>query len=295
MLNYIFHILILVNVYAMLALSLNLIAGYTGILSVAHAAMFGIGAYTAALLDLHFGTPFLVNVIVAMFMAGTVGLLVGLPSLRISEDYFILATVGLQVVLHAIMNNWTSLTRGPLGLPGIGQPTLLGWKADNHWEFLLLSTLMTGIVFLISYKLVGSPFGRTLKAIREDEIFSQSIRVNVTANKLSVFAVGSALGSVAGVLYAQYISFIDPTTFTLLESIFILSIVIIGGAGNLLGSLAGAILLVTAPEILRFLGVPSTIIGNVRQILYGTLLVLFMAFRPRGMFGEYDFRSRKKR
>lgn len=137
---------------------------------------------------------------------------------------------------------------------------------------------------------MNAPFGNVLRAIREDEIFAQSLGKNVSYYKVLVFAIGAGLVSIGGALYAYYITFIDPTSFTVTESIFMLSIVIVGGAGRLSGSVIGAVLLVSIPELLRFIGMPSSIAANMRQILYGGLLVIFMMFRPKGIFGEFGFR-----
>ena len=178
-----------------------------------------------------------------------------------------------------------------MGLAGIPQPTLFGWEIKNHIDFLLLVSILCVITLWISHKIVSSPFGRVLKAIREDEIFAQAMGKNVASYKVLIFVIGASMASVAGVMYAYYISFIDPTSFTIMESIFIISIVIIGGAGNIWGSVLGAAVLVILPEALRFLGMPSSIAANMRQIIYGALLVIFMLFRPQGFIGEYSFKK----
>ena len=152
-----------------------------------------------------------------------------------------------------------------------------------------------GLTLWISQRIVQSPFGRVLKAIREDEVFAQAAGKSVAAYKVLVFMIGAGMAAVAGVMYAHYISFIDPTSFTVMESIFIISIVIIGGAGSLWGPVVGAVVLVTLPELLRFLGLPSSIAANTRQIIYGGLLVAFMMWRPRGFLGEYAFQSKEAR
>jgi len=284
--DYLLHILILVALYGILAVSLNLIAGYTGLLSVAHAAFYGVGAYVTALMALHWHTPFLLNVVAGMVVAGVVGVLVAAPSLRVHDDYFVLTTFAFQVIAFSILNNWVDFTGGPMGLPGIPQPTLFGLTISSHWGFLLLTSAFLTVGFWFSHRLAESPYGRVLKAIREDEVFAQSLGKDVTRYKVEVFVLGAMLAATAGSLYAVYITFIDPTSFTVPESIFILAIVIVGGAGNLWGSLVGAALLVTLPEALRFLGMPSAVAANMRQILYGALLVLFMLFRPQGIVAE---------
>ncbi len=289
--EYLLHILILIGIYAILSVSLNLIAGYTGMLSIAHAAFYGVGAYVAALMALNLHSPFLVNVVGAVILSGLLGAVVGIPSLRIRDDYFVIATFAFQVITFSVLNNWISFTGGPMGLPGIPQPTIFGLKISSHLGFLLLVGIFCAITLWIIHRIVRSPFGRVLKAIREDEVFAQAAGKNVAAYKVLVFVIGAGMAAVAGVMYAYYISFIDPTSFTVMESIFIISIVIIGGAGSLWGPVVGAVVLVTLPEFLRFVGLPSSVAANLRQIIYGGLLVAFMMWRPRGFLGEYAFRS----
>lgn len=290
--DYLLHILILIGIYVIISISLNLISGYTGLISLAHAAFYGIGAYVSALLALKFGSYFMVNMALAIILAGILGALIALPSLRIHDDYFVIATFAFQVITYSIMNNWVSLTGGPMGLPGIPQPAVLGIVISSHLEFLILVAFFALLTYLLAYCLINSPFGRVLKAIREDEVFALSLGKDVNRYKISVFIIGAALAAIAGSLYANYITFIDPTSFTVMESVFMLSIVIIGGTGNLLGSVVGAVMLVIIPELLRFLGLPSAIAANFRQILYGSLLVVFMMFRPQGLLGEFAFREK---
>ncbi len=287
--TYLLHIFILIGIYVILSVSLNLLAGYTGILSMAHAAFYGIGAYVVALLALSVHTPFILNILLAIIAAGAFGAIVGIPSLRIKDDYFIIATFAFQIITFSVLNNLVSFTGGPMGLPGIPQPVIFGLKIDNHWSFLILTTILAVFTYFIANRIVSSPYGRILKAIREDEVFTQSLGKNVAAFKVKIFMVSAALASIAGVLYATYITYIDPTSFTVNESIFIISIVIIGGAGNLKGSVVGAIVLVMLPELLRFVGLPNSVAANIRQMLYGGLLVVFMLWRPRGFIGEYSF------
>ena len=286
--TYLIHILIYIAIYVILAVSLNLLAGYTGILSIAHAGFYGIGAYAGALLAVHFGVNFLLGMAVGMIVAGLVALVVAFPSLRVHDDYLVIATFGFQMILFSIFNNWVSLTKGPLGIPGIPKASIFGFVFDNHVKFLFLSIVFAILIFLFCKTLIQSPFGRVLKAIREDEVFTQSLGKPVTRYKVTAFVLSAMMAAIAGSLYAHYITFIDPTSFTILESIFIVSIVIIGGPGSLWGSLLGAVVLVSLPELLRFIGMPSAIAANMRQIMYGALLVIFMLFRPKGFIGEYD-------
>jgi branched-chain amino acid transport system permease protein len=291
--DYLLHILIIIGIYSMVTMSLNLLAGYTGLLSVAHAAFYGIGAYSAALLAMKVGLPFWMNIPAGILVAGTIAFLVAIPSLRTHDDYFVITTFAFQIIIFSIMNNWISFTGGPLGLPGIPQPEILGITLSSRKSFLLLVIIFGVLAYFFLNRLVKSPFGRVLKAIREDEIFTMSLGKNVTKYKVTVFVVGASVASVGGSLYAYYIRFIDPTSFTVMESIFMLSIVIIGGAGNLKGSIIGSMILLFIPEMVRFIGMPNPIAANVRQILYGVLLVLFIMFRPLGILGEFVFGKRK--
>jgi branched-chain amino acid transport system permease protein len=287
--DYLLHVLVLVGVYAVLAISLDLLVGQSGFLSLIQAGFYGLGAYTSALLTIQLGAPFLSGLLAGMLVAALISCIVSLPSLRLHDDYFVIATFGFQVVLFNVFNNWMGLTRGPLGIPGISQPVIFGWHVDTHLEFLILSGAFAGFAYLTVYRIISSPFGRVLHAIREDEVFSKAHGKNTLYFKVTAFAVSAALAASAGSLYAHYITFIDPTSFTVMESILIISMVIIGGAGSLWGPLVGAVVLVTLPEALRFIGFPSGIAANLRQIIYGSLLVLMMVFRPRGLVGKYGF------
>jgi len=287
--SYGLHMLVLAAIYSVLAISLDLLAGHTGLLSLAHAAFYGLGAYTSALLTLHGGLPFLASVFVGMGVAGLISLAVSLPSLRLHDDYFVITTFGFQMILFSVFNNWIDLTHGPLGIPGIPQPLVLGWHVDSNVDFVVLGIAFTAIAYLIVYLLTSAPFGRVLHAIREDEVFAKAHGKNTLYFKVAAFAVSAALAAMAGSLYAHYITYIDPTSFTVMESILIISMVIIGGAGSSWGPLVGALVLVMLPEALRFIGLPSPVAANLRQIIYGALLVVMMMFRPRGLMGKYSF------
>ncbi|GHT39963.1 branched-chain amino acid ABC transporter permease [Bacteroidia bacterium] len=276
--EYLLHLLILVGIYVMLSQSLNLSAGFGGMISLAHAGFYGVGAYTAALLSVNYQLPFLLALPAAMLLSGLLALIVSAIALRTIDDYFIICTLGIQVIVFSLMNNWMSLTNGPLGIPGIPGIQLFGIDIESKWAFLLLTIFFVALIFFFLKKLTGSSFGLTLRALSEDEIFAQSLGKNVYLSKVIAFTTGAMLAAVPGVLYAHYISYIDPTSFTVDESIFILSIVIIGGMQNLWGSVLAATFLVLLPEALRFVGMPNAIAANMRQIIYGGILI-FMMFR----------------
>lgn len=287
--NYLLHIGVMINIYSILALSLNLLVGYTGLLSLSHAAFYGIGAYIGVLSMMKLGLPFLPSIFLSMSGSALLSLTISIPSLRLKGDYFVLASLGFQVIVFSILYNWVGLTNGPYGIAGIPHPRF-GWVEINtvasYFVFSLATALMTA---LLLYWVKDSPFGRVLKAIREDEIAASSLGKDITRFKVIAFAIAAAFASVSGMLFAGYLRYIDPTSFTLMESVFILSIIIIGGTGNISGPLIGTVIMVILPEILRFLSIPDTIAANVRQIIYGLLLIFIMRFRPRGLSGEYRF------
>lgn len=291
--DYLLHVLILTAIYTVLAVSLDLLAGQTGLLSIAHAAFYGIGAYSSALVATIWHLPFSISILAGMVFACLVSFVVSLPSLRLHDDYFVIATFGFQMILFSIFNNWMDLTRGPLGISGIPQPVIFHWHVTTHIDFLVFSACLGCFAYFIVYRLSSSPFGRVLHAIREDEVFAKSLGKNTLHFKVTAFAISAALAAMAGSLYAHYVTYIDPTSFTVMESILVISMVIIGGAGSTWGPLIGAAVLVTLPEVLRFIGLPSSVAANLRQVFYGSLLVVMMMFRPRGLAGRYGFGRRK--
>lgn len=288
--DYIYQIIFFVAVYSILAISLDLLAGQTGIVSVAHAAFYGLGAYTAAILAIQFSNSFILCTLSGMIVAVLISFIISLPSLRLRGDYFLIATFGFQMILLSIFNNWKGLTRGPLGIMGIPLPNIWGLSISSRLEFTLAACLLATITFIIVTRIARSPFGRVLRVLREDEIYAQALGKNPLKYKVTVFAVSGALAALAGSLYAFYSSFVDPTSFTVLESILVISMVIIGGAGSHFGPVIGAILLVVLPEIFRFLGFPDSIAANLRQVFYGTVLIVLMILRPYGLIGRYAFK-----
>ena len=284
--DYFVHILIMVLLYVMLSQSLSLTAGYSGLISLAHAGFYGIGAYTSAILSVNYSFPFLATLPIAMLLSGLIAVIVSTIALRTVDDYFIIITFGIQVVAFSIMNNWMGLTNGPLGIPGIPTLSILGFVFSSKISSLLLTLVLTTIVFLVIRNITKSPFGRILIGLSEDEIFTKSLGKKVYSAKVISFTLGGMFAAIPGVLYAHYISYIDPTSFTVDESIFILSIVIIGGMRNLWGAAIAAAVLIILPEALRFIGMPSNIAANVRQILYGLALIFMMFKYSKGFISK---------
>lgn len=285
--EYLTHLVILFAIYAILALSLNLIVGYTGLLSLAHAAFYGIGAYTATILTTRYDWNFFLALIIGVITAMIFAVLLGVVLSKFKGDYYALGALGFNVIVFAIMLNWQSLTRGPLGIPGIPRPTILGFSFSNNFYFLLLVVFCLLLTAALSAYIVDSSFGRVLKSIREDEEAISVFGYNTHHFKLTIFTIGAGLAAIAGALFAAYITFIDPTAFGANESVFIISIIILGGLANLRGSILGALFLILLPEILRFVGFPNEIAAQMRLAIYGLLLILLMLYRPQGLLGEY--------
>ncbi len=288
--EYFLHILVISGIYAILSMSLNLIVGYTGLPALGHAAFSCIGAYTSSLLALRLGVSPWIGLMAGIFLAAITGLISSFPALRLKGDYLALATLGFNVIVYGIAKNWVSLTRGPMGLPGIPSFSFFGLKITEIWQYLIIVFVFVLISFFFLWRIAESPFGRLLKGIREDEKAIQMLGVNTVKYKVLVFVVGAGFAGLAGVLYAHYITFIDPSSFTIMESITILLMVIFGGMANLYGSILGAVALVILPEILRFVGLPSSVAAPLRQMIYGVLLVILMLKRPQGILGEYRIR-----
>lgn len=287
--NYLVHIIIMINIYIILSVSTNLLVGMANLLSLGQAAFYGIGAYLAVLCLMILNLPLLPTLCIVIVGTALFSLLIAFPSLRLRGDYFVLATLGFQLIVYTVLYNWTSLTRGPYGIPGIPVPKLFGiFKISGIYPFLILSFILVLLTVIIFYKLIHSPFGRVLKGIRDDELAVFSLGRNVTNFKIWAFAISSGFIGIAGFIYATYITYIDPTSFNLDEAIFILTAVLIGGTGNIRGPVVGAVFVVVLPEILRFVGLPDSVAANMRQIIYGIILIILMRFRSKGLAGEYQ-------
>ncbi len=285
--EYVLHLATLFCIFAIFAVSLDLVAGYTGLVSLSHAAFWGIGAYTTALLMQDMGMNFFLALILGVIMTGIVAFLVGLVFSRFSGDYYVLGTVGFTYIAYTVFINWQSVTGGPLGVPGILRPELFGFVFFDSVSFLVLCLVALAGIYLLSRWIISSPFGRVLTAIREDEKAISVFGYRTLHFKLLIFVISAAMAAVGGALYASYFTYIDPTSFALTESIFVLSMVILGGLGSLRGPLLGALILVLLPEALRFVGFTPDIAAQMRSLTYGVLLVVMMLYRPQGFLGKY--------
>ena len=289
------------GIWAILSVSLNLVVGFTGLLSVGHIGFFGIGAYTMAILTSNpsyeqlrteaiptVGWPFFAVLPISMVMAGLVAIVVGVVFNRFRDDIYVLVSFGFAIIAFNVFLNFRVLTRGPFGIHEIATPAIGGWVFNGELEFLLLVLVFLVLVLLVSWFIVSSSFGRVLTAIREDEQAIEVFGYRATHYKLAVWVMSAMMAGLAGGLFASWTTFIDPNSFILLESVLLVSIVILGGLASLKGSLLGAMAFVLLEEGMRFLPfLPTEYIGQARQVVLGILLVALMLFRPQGLAGRY--------
>lgn len=284
--DYLIYLGTLMAIYTTLTVSLNLLVGYTGLLSVAQAGLYGIGAYVAALVAMNYSSNVLLVLALAAVGGVIVSLAVALPALRLRNEYFLIATMGFQIILYSSFMN-LEITGGPVGLYGIPHAHLFGYTLKSNVQLFCLAIALAAVCFVLAWRAAHSPFGRALKAVREDQIAVASLGKSVFRFKVSIFVFAAMFASAAGTVYAFSLTTIDPFAFTMDESVFIMTLVIIGGTGNLPGSVLSPVLLIALPESFKFLAIPDTMAAQLRQILYGLLLVFFTRFRRQGLIGEY--------
>lgn len=287
--NYLLHLVIMFGLYLLVAYSLNLVVGYAGLLSLCHAANYGIGAYSYALLAMHWHAPFWVALPAAGLITAAVAMATAALSLRFRGDLFVFVTLSWQMIVFAVLYNWIGFTNGPYGITGIPRPAVLG-AAARPWGFAGLVIAANILLLPLLFALYRSPFGLTLKALRENERAAAALGIPPFRRYLEAMVIAAAGAAVPGALYAAYVTYIDPTSFTLDESIFQISILLLGGSGNRIGPLLGVTVMVLLPEALRFLGLPEALAPNVREGIYGLVLIVLMLARPQGIAGEFELR-----
>ena len=285
--NYLFHIGVMLGIYGMLALSANLLIGFGGLLTMAQAAFYGLGAYTYALLSLKLGLPFFVTLPAAILLCAFVGWLFGHAALRFRNEAFVLATIGFQMIVYVTLYNWTDLTRGPYGISGIPRPSFFGIGIESVPAYFLFTLVLFATVLGFMHLVCTSPFALSLKALRDDEAAAQTLGICPKGQYIRAMVFSAAVAAVPGVCFASYITYIDPTSFTLAESIFIACILLVGGSGNIAGPMAGVTFMIILPELLRFVGLPDAVAANLREIIYGVMLVVIVYTKPKGLAGAY--------
>ena len=285
--EYLINIGILFCIYSMLALSLNMAVGLSGLVSLAHAAFYGIGAYAVAILMTMYGFGFWSALLCGVLLNAVLSLTIGKILSGFKGDYYAIVSAGLSVIVFSVLLNFKSLTRGPLGIYGIGKPAIGHFYFYSSGSFFALSLIVTALFYVMFVLIDRSSFGRTLKALREDEALTVCMGYKTIRYKNIIFAVSAVTAGIAGSFFASYIAFIDPTSFQLAEGIFFFTMITVGGLSSAFGSIVGAAILLALPESLRFLGLPYETAAQLQQMIYGALLVLMMAFRPQGLFGKF--------
>ena len=272
--EYLLHLLIITTIYVILAQSLSLSVGYTGLVSLSHSSFFGIGAYTTAILCANNINSMILSFVIAFFISFLVALIISSISIKTIDDYFTIITLGIQVIFISILNNWGNLTKGSMGLMDIPPISIFSFKLEDKFEYFLLCILFLILNWKLLKNIELSPFGRILIALSEDEIYTMSLGKNINQAKIVSFTISSMIATIPGILFAHYIQNIDPTIFSIDQSIYILCIVIIGGMRSLFKIAISTIFLLMVPEVLRYIGLPSNISANMHQIIYGFLIII---------------------
>lgn len=286
MIDFVLHVLTLIGIFSILAISLDVTLGYTGLFNIGHAAFWGIGAYVSSILTLRYGIPFLPSFFLSGIIASISSMFLGLSVTRVKGDYLALVTLGFGVIFVDIARNLIVFTGGATGLSGIPSANIFGIVFYNQRSFVILVFL----VFLFSYfflkHLMHSPFGRVLEGIREDEISAKTLGINVIRYKIQSFMISSFFAGISGSLYAHYNTVVNPEYFTIMESFAIISMVIIGGTSSLKGAICGAAIYIALPELVSVLKLTSTDIAAFRQIVFSIIILLILIFRPQGIISR---------
>lgn len=270
--------------YSILCLGLNLIVGYTGLLSLGHAAFYGIGAYTTAILMKYHGFGFLPALVVSSIAVLLSGLLLGIPTRKVRGDYFCLLTIALGEIFRLVAQSWIEVTNGAMGIVGIPIPEIFGWSIKTETDFYFLGIGLLGFTFFSLLLLIKSKYGRAFVAIREDELAASVMGVNVSAYKILAFGIGSFYAGIAGSYLAVYQTAVTPSNFRLEESCLMLIMVIVGGMGTMLAPLAGVVIMTVATEAFRS-------VAEYRMLVIGLIMVFVLLFRPQGLFGTSAFKN----
>jgi len=272
-------IMISALIYVMLGLGLNIVVGLAGLLDLGYVAFFAVGAYSYALLNLHFGVGFWVALPIGGVLSAIFGIMLGYPVLRLRGDYLAIVTLGFGEIIRLVLENWNEFSFGPSGIKNIPKPGLFGidlsLQANTIYIFYIVVLLVIFTIFVIN-RLKDSRIGRAWTALKDDEIACQAMGIDKAKTKLRAFALGATWAGMGGVIFAAKTTFINPASFTIWESVIILCAVVLGGMGSIAGVIAGALLLILLPEYLRDF-------GQYRMITFGTVLILMMVFRPGGI------------
>ena len=284
--DFLWSYVVLAEIYVLASLSTNLLVAVTGIFSVSQAAIVGVGAYVVGALTVNGALPFVPACALAIAACVVLNVAITLPALRVAGDYFVVTSFGIQLLATAVFTNLTGITGGANGMPAIPPPELMGAEVGSTAGYAVLCTAVLAVGLAGFWLVLRSPFGRLLLALREDELAVAAAGKRVLHAKVAAAGVAGAYAGVAGALYASFLSFIDPSSFDIDASVLLVTMMVVGGARTIAGSVVGPFLLLGLPQLLNLLAVPTTYAGSLRQFIYGALLVTFMLFRPQGLLGE---------
>jgi branched-chain amino acid transport system permease protein len=282
--EYVIHLAILVGIYLILAQGLNITFGLGRLFNLAHVASFAVGAYTTALLSVEVGSGFFWCILTSMLLSGLLAVLLGGIALRLTQDYFAIGTLAFSSVVASLLINWKSLTRGVLGIPGIPRPEILGIDFYDNSNFLILLWLFAILLHAMFYTLHRSSFGRALRAQAEYNDAARALGRDTGLVRNMSFFVSSATAGLAGSFFAYYLNYIDPSSFSLSEMVFVLTIVVVGRPGSLWGASLATVFLVLLPEPLRFIEINSAYLGPARQLLQAVILCTVVYVNRRSLF-----------
>ena len=283
--EYYIQVLIFIGIYIILTLSLNLLNGYVGLLSIGHAAFYGIGAYASAKLVMEAGLPFPLAMLGAGAAAGVFGYLIAKPTLRLSGIYMTMATLGFNMIFFLVLQNWMSFTNGPLGIMDIPPPSIFGYAIESRVQYYYLIYFLVLLTIISMQRLMTCRFGRALVSIRENELAAEAMGVNTTKYKIQAFVLAAFYAGIAGSYYAHFVTFVSPDSFYIYESFILLAMLAFGGQGNLIGPVFGAAVLTIIPEVFRFL-------QEYRMLVYGGILIVMMLVRRQGLLGGRNYSLR---
>jgi branched-chain amino acid transport system permease protein len=285
---YYIQVLIFIGIYSILALSLNLLNGYVGLLSIGHAAFYGIGAYASAKLVMDVGLPFPLAMLGSGIIAGFFGYVIAKPTLRLSGIYMTLATLGFNMIFFLVLQNWMSFTNGPLGIMDIPPPSIFGYLIESRVQYYYLIFFLVLLTIGSMHRLMTCRFGRALVGIRENELAAEAMGIHTTRYKIQAFVLAAFYAGIAGSYYAHFIKYISPDSFYIYESFILLAMLAFGGQGNLIGPVVGAAVLIIIPEVFRFL-------QEYRMLVYGSVLIIMMLVRRQGLLGGKNYSLRLTR
>lgn len=276
---YVSHILILSGIYGILAIGLNIVTGICGQINLGMAGFWAIGSYASALLCMRAGFGFWLAFVASIAISTVVGVIIGFPALKVRGGvYLVLITTSFAGIIQTILNQWVSLTNGPMGIVGIPVPSIFGHEIGSLREWLVLVYALTLLFALAAMRIEASKIGRSLIAVRESETSAQSLGINLAFYKVLAFALSAAFGGAAGSLYAHYMSTVSPDIYGMNTSVLVLMMIVVGGVGSIPGSLIGGIIVSILPEVLRSL-------GAMQMVVYALLIVLATIFLRKGIMG----------